>query len=149
MTLASSHSGPTKPLPTCWLPCRTPRIGPPCAAAAPQSRFPTQPAARLLPSSRYRPLRSIFSHLNGEHPGYSVPAARPDGVLHDPVQNAPDIPAAVYRELYQELTGQLTGLQFSSAQANALLGLLESQCSALPANTAWEEDRDISQSIAE
>ena len=95
-------------------------------------------------SSRYRPLRSIFSHLNGEHPGYSVPAARPDGVLHDPVQNAPDIPAAVYRELYQELTGQLTGLQFSSAQANALLGLLESQCSALPANTAWEEDRDIS-----
>ena len=70
-------------------------------------------------SSRYRPLRSIFSHLNGEHPGYSVPAARPDGVLHDPVQNAPDIPAAVYRELYQELTGQLTGLQFSSAQRPA------------------------------
>ena len=95
-------------------------------------------------SSRYRPLRSIFSHLNGEHPGYSVPAARPDGALHDPVQDAPDIPAAVYRELYQELTGQLTGLQFSPAQANALLGLLESQCSALPASTAREEDRDIS-----
>ena len=95
-------------------------------------------------SSRYRPLRSIFSHLNGEHPGYSVPAARPDGALHDPVQDAPDIPAAVYRELYQELTGQLTGLQFSPAQANALLGLLESQCSALPASTVREEDRDIS-----
>ena len=95
-------------------------------------------------STRCRPLRSIFSHLNGEHPGYSVPAARPDGALHDPVQDAPDIPAAVYRELYQELTGQLTGLQFSPAQANALLGLLESQCSALPASTAREEDRDIS-----
>lgn len=66
-------------------------------------------------STRCRPLRSIFSHLNGEHPGYSVPAARPDGALHDPVQDAPDIPAAVYRELYQELTGQLTGLQFSPA----------------------------------
>ena len=95
-------------------------------------------------SSRYRPLRSIFSQLNGEHPGYSVPAARPDGALHDPVQDAPDIPAAVYRELYQELTEQLTSLQFSPAQANALLGLLESQCSALPASTAREEDRDIS-----
>ena len=60
------------------------------------------------------------------------------------VQDAPDIPAAVYRELYQELTEQLTGLQFSPAQANALLGLLESQCSGLPASTARDEDRDIS-----
>ena len=34
--------------------------------------------------------------------------------------------------------------QFSPAQANALLGLLESPCSALPASTAREEDRDIS-----
>ena len=103
------------------------------------------PAAEPV-SSRYRPLRSIFSHLNGEHPGYSVPAARrPDDCPARPVQDAPDIPAAVYRELYQELTGQLTGLQFSPAQAaNALLGLLESQCSALPASTAREEDRDIS-----
>ena len=101
-----------------------------CAAFARSLSVTADTPADEPASSRYRPLRSIFSHLNGEHPGYSVPAARPDGVLHDPVQNAPDIPAAVYRELYQELTGQLTGLQFSSAQANALLGLLESQCSA-------------------
>ena len=115
-----------------------------CAAFARSLSVTADTPAAEPASSRYRPLRSIFSHLNGEHPGYSVPAARPDGALHDPVQDAPDIPAAVYRELYQELTGQLTGLQFSPAQANALLGLLESQCSALPASTARDEDRDIS-----
>ena len=115
-----------------------------CAAFARSLSVTADTPAAEPASSRFRPLRSIFSHLNGEHPGYSVPAARPDGALHDPVQDAPDIPAAVYRELYQELTGQLTGLQFSPAQANALLGLLESQCSALPASTAREEDRDIS-----
>ena len=115
-----------------------------CAAFARSLSVTADTPAAEPASSRCRPLRSIFSHLNGEHPGYSVPAARPDGALHDPVQNAPDIPAAVYRELYQELTGQLTGLQFSPAQANALLGLLESQCSALPASTARDEDRDIS-----
>ena len=115
-----------------------------CAAFARSLSVTADTPAAEPASTRYRPLRSIFSHLNGEHPGYSVPAARPDGALHDPVQDAPDIPAAVYRELYQELTGQLTGLQFSPAQANALLGLLESQCSALPASTAREEDRDIS-----
>lgn len=115
-----------------------------CAAFARSLSVTADTPAAEPASSRCRPLRSIFSHLNGEHPGYSVPAARPDGALHDPVQDAPDIPAAVYRELYQELTGQLTGLQFSPAQANALLGLLESQCSALPASTAREEDRDIS-----
>ena len=115
-----------------------------CAAFARSLSVTADTPAAEPASSRFRPLRSIFSHLNGEHPGYSVPAARPDGALHDPVQDAPDIPAAVYRELYQELTGQLTGLQFSPAQANALLGLLESQCSALPASTARDEDRDIS-----
>ena len=115
-----------------------------CAAFARSLSVTADTPAAEPASSRCRPLRSIFSHLNGEHPGYSVPAARPDGALHDPVQDAPDIPAAVYRELYQELTGQLTGLQFSPAQANALLGLLESQCSALPASTARDEDRDIS-----
>ena len=115
-----------------------------CAAFARSLSVTADTPAAEPASTRCRPLRSIFSHLNGEHPGYSVPAARPDGALHDPVQDAPDIPAAVYRELYQELTGQLTGLQFSPAQANALLGLLESQCSALPASTAREEDRDIS-----
>ena len=115
-----------------------------CAAFARSLSVTADTPAAEPASTRYRPLRSIFSHLNGEHPGYSVPAARPDGALHDPVQDAPDIPAAVYRELYQELTGQLTGLQFSPAQANALLGLLESQCSALPASTARDEDRDIS-----
>ena len=115
-----------------------------CAAFARSLSVTADTPAAEPASTRCRPLRSIFSHLNGEHPGYSVPAARPDGALHDPVQDAPDIPAAVYRELYQELTGQLTGLQFSPAQANALLGLLESQCSALPASTARDEDRDIS-----
>lgn len=95
-----------------------------CAAFARSLSVTADTPAAEPASTRYRPLRSIFSHLNGEHPGYSVPAARPDGALHDPVQDAPDIPAAVYRELYQELTGQLTGLQFSPAQANALLGLL-------------------------
>ena len=115
-----------------------------CAAFARSLSVTADTPAAEPASSRCRPLRSIFSHLNGEHPGYSVPAARPDGALHDPVQDAPDIPAAVYRELYQELTGQLTGLQFSPAQANALLGLLESQCSGLPASTARDEDRDIS-----
>ena len=115
-----------------------------CAAFARSLSVTADTPAAEPASTRFRPLRSIFSHLNGEHPGYSVPAARPDGALHDPVQDAPDIPAAVYRELYQELTGQLTGLQFSPAQANALLGLLESQCSALPASTARDEDRDIS-----
>ena len=115
-----------------------------CAAFAHSLSVTADTPAAEPASSRYRPLRSIFSHLNGEHPGYSVPAARPDGALHDPVQDAPDIPAAVYRELYQELTGQLTGLQFSPAQANALLGLLESQFSGLPASTARDEDRDIS-----
>ena len=115
-----------------------------CAAFARSLSVTADTPAAEPASTRYRPLRSIFSHLNGEHPGYSVPAARPDGALHDPVQDAPDIPAAVYRELYQELTEQLTSLQFSPAQANALLGLLESQCSALPASTAREEDRDIS-----
>ena len=115
-----------------------------CAAFARSLSVTADTPAAEPASSRCRPLRSIFSHLNGEHPGYSVPAARPDGALYDPVQDAPDIPAAVYRELYQELTEQLTGLQFSPAQANALLGLLESQCSGLPASTARDEDRDIS-----
>ena len=115
-----------------------------CAAFARSLSVTADTPAAEPASTRFRPLRSIFSHLNGEHPGYSVPDARPDGALHDPVQDAPDIPAAVYREIFQELAGQLSALQFTPEQADSLLGLLDPICSALPASTAREEDRDIS-----
>lgn len=95
-------------------------------------------------TTRHLPLCSIFTHLNGEHPGFFVPSTRLDGILRDPASTVSEIPASAYQQIIQEITSYLSALAFAPEQVNALLGLLESSCSTLPASTACEENRDIS-----
>lgn len=95
-------------------------------------------------NTRGLPLCSIFTHLNGEHTGFFVPSTHLDGVLREPISAVPEISAAAYQEIVQEITFHLHTLTFAPEQVNALLSLLEYHCSALPASTACEDNRDIS-----
>ena len=94
--------------------------------------------------TRLLPLRPVFSHLNGEHLGFSVPAFALDSTLHFPTTGDTLLSASFYQETVRELSAQLPQLVFAPESINALLGLLEHRCGALPASTTDAENRDIS-----
>ena len=68
----------------------------------------------------------MFTHLNGSHPGWAMPAQPQDGSLKLPQKSQP-LSAAVYAEAVHTLEAQLPQLQPQPEQLGKLLGLLETQ----------------------
>lgn len=93
---------------------------------------------------RYLPLSPVFSHLNGEHPGFSVPLARQDGILRMPQSGEHQTTQAEYRNLLRDLETQLKALPPEEEWLNSLLALLEGCTSSIPSSTNTGESPDIS-----
>ena len=97
-------------------------------------------------SDTYRrelPLDAVFTHLNGSHPGWMMPAQPQDGSLKLPQKSQP-LSAAVYAEAVRTLEAQLPQLQPQPEQLGKLLGLLETQLGCFPSSTFTGESPDIS-----
>ena len=89
------------------------------------------------------PLASVFTHLNGSHPGCSVPPCPQDGTLHQPGR-VQSLPATAYRDAVRCLQARLPDLRAEDCWVNSLLGLLETQWSCFPSSTFTGESPDIS-----
>ena len=97
-------------------------------------------------SSSFRrdlPLDSVFTHLNGSHPGWMMPAQPQDGSLKLPRQQQP-LSASVYADAIRKLKECLPDLQPQPEWINSLLGLLETQFSCFPSSTFTGESPDVS-----
>ena len=95
-------------------------------------------------SDAYRrelPLDAVFTHLNGSHPGWMMPAQPQDGSLKLPQKSQP-LSAAVYAEAVHTLEEQLPQLQPQPEQLGKLLGLLETQLGCFPSVPALFPDAD-------
>lgn len=90
------------------------------------------------------PLEPIFSHLNGEHPGYQIDPKPLDDVLTCPSTTLSEIPREQYQKALSELKQYLPKLTLSTEDVNALLDLLQHWCSVFPASNAQDDARDIS-----
>ena len=97
-------------------------------------------------SSSFRrdlPLDSVFTHLNGTHPGWMMPAQPQDGNLKLPRQQQP-LSASVYADAVRKLKECLPDLQPQPEWINSLMGLLETQFSCFPSSTFTGESPDVS-----
>ena len=97
-------------------------------------------------SDAYRrelPLDAVFTHLNGSHPGWMMPAQPQDGSLKLPQKSQP-LSAAVYAEAVRTLEAQLPQLQPQPQQLGKLLGLLETQLGCFPSSIYPGDGADIS-----
>lgn len=97
-------------------------------------------------SDAYRrelPLDAVFTHLNGSHPGWMMPAQPQDGSLKLPQKSQP-LSAAVYAEAVHTLEEQLPQLQPQPEQLGKLLGLLETQLGCFPSSIYPGDGADIS-----
>lgn len=89
------------------------------------------------------PLNSVFTHLNGYHPGWVIPPYSQDGRLHLP-QKQHSLLASDYGAAVRKLQQCLPDLQPQPEWVNSLLGLLETQLSGFPSSTCTSESADIS-----
>ena len=89
------------------------------------------------------PLDSVFTHLNGSHPGWMMPAQPQDGSLKLPRKQRP-LSASVYADALCKLKECLPDLQPQPEWINSLLGLLETQFSCFPSSTFTGESPDVS-----
>ena len=89
------------------------------------------------------PLDSVFTHLNGSHPGWMMPAQPQDGSLKLPQKQHP-LSASVYADAVRKLKECLPDLQPQPEWINSLLGLLETQLSCFPSSTFTGESPDVS-----
>ena len=89
------------------------------------------------------PLDAVFTHLNGSHPGWMMPAQPQDGSLKLPRQQQP-LSASVYADAVRKLKECLPDLQPQPEWINSLLGLLETQFSCFPSSTFTGESPDVS-----
>ena len=90
------------------------------------------------------PLSPVFTHLNGEHPGYSLPLTFLDGNLHQPVSGTSAATAGEYAAIVEKLRGGLAAIEPGEPWLNSLLCLLESNLSFVPSSTFTGESPDIS-----
>ncbi len=93
---------------------------------------------------RYLPLAPVFTHLNGEHAGYALPAKPQDGKLRMPVSQELRLTEGYYAELCREFASQLKTLPPREEWINSLLCVLESLTSTVPSSTNQGESPDIS-----
>ena len=92
---------------------------------------------------RTLPLNSVFTHLNGEHPGLALEPCAHDGKLHLPGRQPP-VTAAQYQALLAIFSQGLQGIELSEAWLDSLLALLESCTANVPSSTYTGESPDIS-----
>ncbi len=90
------------------------------------------------------PLSPVFCHLNGEHPGFSLPASPQDGRLRMPQLEAAGVAQGRYADAVREIENGLRGTKPEAERINSLLVLLESWTSSLPSSTFSGESPDIS-----
>lgn len=93
---------------------------------------------------RMLPLSSIFTHLNGEHPGYSVTPRQHSDKLRMPRKGAPELSASQYQATLSTLLPRLAELPRTEAWLDSLLCLLENHLSEYPSSTNTGESPDIS-----
>lgn len=89
-------------------------------------------------------LRPIFSHMNGEHRGYSLQPYPQDGRLRMPVNEKTPVPCARYADAEREIKEGLKGTGPEEQRLNSLLSLLESYTASFPSSTFTGESPDIS-----
>lgn len=89
------------------------------------------------------PLSSVFTHLNGSHPGWMTPPQPQDGKLRLPQKQHP-LSASVYGDAVRNLQQYLPDLLPQPEWVNSLLSLLETQFSGFPSSTCTGESADIS-----
>lgn len=93
---------------------------------------------------RYIPLSPVFSHLNGEHPGYSLKAST-EGKLVMPLSgNNYRLTQGDYRGILLRLKEELSSLPPEEEWVNSILSVLEACTSSVPSSTNTKESVDIS-----
>lgn len=92
---------------------------------------------------REAPLDSVFTHLNGSHPGWMMSPQPQDGRLRLPQKRHP-LTASVYEDAVSRLQECLPNLQLEPAGISTLLNLLEIQLGGFPASIRTGENTDIS-----
>lgn len=89
------------------------------------------------------PLDSVFTHLNGHHPGWVMPA-QPQGTALCLPQKQHPLSASSYAEAVRTLQKHLRDLQPQTEWVDSLLSLLETQLSCFPSSTCTGESPDVS-----
>ena len=94
---------------------------------------------------RTLPLQPVFLHMNGEHPGYTLPFGPVDGVLRLPIKGEQqEVTGSDYCTPVEGLRKELNALPPEDAWLNSLLAVLETWTSTMPASTNTGESPDIS-----
>ena len=93
---------------------------------------------------RSLPLSPIFSHMNGEHGGFSLPPLPQDGRLRMPRPDTAAIPPERYADAVREILAAFPGEEPAECWLGSLLTLLEGWTSAFPSSTFSGESPDIS-----
>lgn len=93
---------------------------------------------------RYLPLSPVFTHLNGEHPGHTLPPHALDGRLRLPLDGSFRLPAGDYEQILLTLRRELSTLPPQEEWLNSLLSVWESCMSTVPSSTNTGESPDIS-----
>lgn len=93
---------------------------------------------------RYLPLSPVFTHLNGEHGGFSLPAQPLDGKLRMPEGRDLRLSEGDYAELCRKLRVELNALPPGEDWVNSLLTVLETLTSTVPSSTNTGESPDVS-----
>ena len=93
---------------------------------------------------RYLPLSPVFTHLNGEHPGHTLPPHALDGCLRLPLDGSFRLSAGDYEQILLPLRRELSALPPQEEWLNSLLSVWESCMSTVPSSTNTGESPDIS-----
>ena len=93
---------------------------------------------------RYLPLSPVFTHLNGEHPGHTLPPHALDGRLRLPLDGSFRLSAGDYEQILLTLRRELSALPPQEEWLNSLLSVWESCMSTVPSSTNTGESPDIS-----
>ena len=93
---------------------------------------------------RYLPLSPVFTHLNGEHPGHTLPPHALDGCLRLPLDGSFRLSAGDYEQILLTLRRELSALPPQEEWLNSLLSVWESCMGTVPSSTNTGESPDIS-----
>lgn len=89
-----------------------------------------------------RSMRSVFTHLNGEHPDLFLPLAVQDGSPRSPQNREEQLPPEAYASVLEKLRSELSRIRRDEDGINAILRLLEDYLSFVP---VYDREPDISQ----
>lgn len=93
---------------------------------------------------RLLPLSPVFTHMNGEHTGFSLGGDAQDGTLRMPKKTSAELSEGQYAALLFGLRTELPGIPRKEDWINSLLCVLESYTSNVPSSTNIGESPDIS-----